>query len=213
MLAPHRDFIRMNLKVENKDRLRHALELRDLGFICVPLCASGRHLDLRQMGYEPVHLKNRTEKLKELAFSAIAFHLCQQPPDTAMIKRWFTNDTSTLGIVGGYRDLLILDFDRQSRFERWRQHFGELIRTTPVAKAFRGYHVYLRCRRPMPSSSMHYGFRRAGHVKALGGYITAPPSRGATGQCTDGSTANRRTTWNPSQSRTWKACRLGPYPR
>ena len=171
----------MNLKVESNSPLRQALELGELGYICVPLGQSGRHLDLRQMGYEPVHLQNRTKKLKELAFSAIAFHLCQQPPDAATIQRWFANDASNLGIVGGYRDLVVLDFDQLACFQRWRQRFGDLIHTTPVAKAFRGYHVYLRCRQPMPSSSLHYGFRRAGHVKALGGYITAPPSRGRDG--------------------------------
>jgi hypothetical protein len=167
----------MNLTVESNGLLRHALELRDLGFICVPLRESGKHLDLWQMGYEPVHLKNRMKSLKELAFTAIAFHLSQQPPDAATIQGWFADDASNLGILGGYRDLLVLDFDQQSCFQRWRRQFGDLIRTTPVAKTFRGYHVYLRCRQPLPSSSMHYGFRRAGHVKALGGYVAAPPSK------------------------------------
>ncbi|MFZ1005718.1 MAG: bifunctional DNA primase/polymerase [Candidatus Sulfotelmatobacter sp.] len=171
----------MILTVHCRGLLLHALELHDLGFICVPLGRSGRHLDIRQMGYEPVHLKNRTKKLKELAFSSIAFHLCQQPPDAAAIEQWFANGASNLGILGGYRDLLVLDFDRPACFQRWQQRFGDLIRKTPVARALRGHHVYLRCSQPMPSSSLHYGFRRAGHVKALGGYITAPPSTGRDG--------------------------------
>jgi hypothetical protein len=171
----------MNVKFEDNELLRHALALRDLGFICVPLGAAGRHLDLPRMGYEPVHLKNRTKSLKELAFTAIAFHLCQHSPDAATIRRWFDGEPSNLGILSGYRDLVILDFDREDCFERWQRRFGHLVRSTPVAKASRGYHVYLRCRQPMSSSSMHFGLRRAGHVKALGGYITAPPSRRGNG--------------------------------
>ncbi len=167
----------MDLKAEQKGLLQHALELRELGFICVPLGTAGRHLDLRRMGYEPVHLKDRTKKLKELVFTAIAYHLCQQPPDRATIHRWFAGGALNLGIVSGYRDLVVLDFDQPSCFERWKRKYGDLIRSTPVAQAFRGHHVYLRCQQPMPSSSMHFGLRRAGHVKALGGYITAPPSR------------------------------------
>jgi hypothetical protein len=162
--------------------LKRALELQELGFICVPLGQSGRHLDLRQMGYDPVHLRNRTKKLKELAFSSIAFHLCQQPPDAETIQQWFTGGASNLGIVCGYRDLVVLDFDRSRCFDRWQRSFGDLVRATPVVQSFRGYHLYFRCSVPMPSSSLHFGFRRAGHVKALGGYITAPPSMKPTGE-------------------------------
>lgn len=164
-------------QVENLDLVRHALELRERGFLCVPLRESGKHLDLRQMGYQPVHLLNRKKSLKELAFTSIAFHLCQEPPSAKKLEHWFANDASNLGIVGGFRDLLVLDFDRLACFEQWRQKFGDLVDCTPVTKTVNGFHVYLRCQRPIPSSSLHFGFRRVGHVKALGGYVVAPPSR------------------------------------
>src|ERR1051326_3513192 len=137
----------MSLKLEIPGLLRHALGLRDLGYICVPLGIAGRHLDLPRMGYEALHLKNRNKKLKELAFSAVAFHFCQHPPDLATIERWFTDKPLNLGILGGFRDLVILDFDDPSCFHRWQRRFGGLVRRTPAAKASRGCHVYLRCQR------------------------------------------------------------------
>jgi len=57
----------------------------------------------------------------------------------------------------------------------------KLAASTPVAQSPKGFHVYLRTVQPVISSSLHLGFQRAGHIKALGGYVVSPPSRLANG--------------------------------
>lgn len=155
----------------------YAVALRAKGFLAVPLVAGGKYLDLAAMGYRPVHLATRRRALKELAFTGIAFTLAQCPPGEETVRRWFAGDGGNLGIVAGAGDLAILDFDRRDIFERWRERHAALAASTPVEETPQGAHVYVRCPVPMPSSSMHFGFRRAGHIKALGGYAVSAPSR------------------------------------
>ncbi|MFO1183598.1 MAG: bifunctional DNA primase/polymerase [Bauldia sp.] len=157
--------------------LDYALALRAKGFIAVPLVGGGKHLDLAAMGYRPVHLATRRKVLKELAFTGIAFTLAQCPPPEETVRRWFAGDGGNLGILGGAGDLVILDFDSREVFERWRDRHAALVGSTPVELTPRGAHVYVRCPQPTVSSSMHFGFRRAGHIKALGGYAVSAPSR------------------------------------
>jgi len=179
------------LSLQSDDLASDALRLRERSVLCVPLCKLGKHLDLCQMGYEPLHLRSRKKSLKELAFTGIAFHWTQCPPDAAMLRRWFTSAKSNIGILGGYADLMILDFDQGHYFQEWRQRHASLVTSTPVTKTPKGFHVYLRYREPTVSSSLHFGLRRVGHVKALGGYVVAAPSR-----LKDGSTYR----WLPGQS-------------
>ena len=158
------------------DHLDYVLRLLDLGMVCVPLRQDGKHLDLAAMGYEPVHMRTRRKDLKELAFTGMAFHLAQQPPSREAVARWFDGFSGNVGILGGHGNLLILDFDDTRNFERRRREREALVRSTPVAKSPSGFHVYLRSAEPMVSSSLHFGLRRVGHAKALGGYIVASPS-------------------------------------
>jgi len=57
--------------------LDYALKYLSHGFVCVPLTRNGRHLDLPALGYDPLHLQTRRNKLKELCFSSITFELSQ----------------------------------------------------------------------------------------------------------------------------------------
>ena len=171
--------------------LDDALWLLQRGIVCLPLREGGKHLDLAAMGYDPLHRRTMRKDLKELAFTAIAFHLSQRPPDKAIIERWFGRFRGNIGILGGFRGLLILDFDDAEAFRRWRALHEDLVRSTPVAKTPTGFHVYLKSTEPIVSSSLHFGWRRVGHVKSLGGYVAGSPSR-----LEDGSAYN----WLPGQS-------------
>jgi hypothetical protein len=71
---------------------------------------------------------------------------------------------------------MILDFDHPAAYDRWRRRNVALVAATPVAKSPRGFHVYLKSAGPTVSTSLHFGFQRAGHVKALGGYVLCAPS-------------------------------------
>ncbi len=156
--------------------LDYALRLFDRGIICLPLREGAKHLDLEAMGYNPVHKQTMRKNLKELAFTGITFHLSQRPPSRADISRWFDGFHGNIGILGGCDNLLVLDFDNAGNFGRWRQMHEKLVRSTPVARSPGGFHVYLKSAEPVVSSSLHFGLRRVGHAKSLGGYVVSGPS-------------------------------------
>jgi hypothetical protein len=153
------------------------LKLFSRGLLCVPLSKGGRHLDLQTIGYNPLHLITRQKYLKELCFNSVLFELSQNPPTKETLYRWFDGFSGNVGIVGGFMNLMVLDFDDPAVYHRWSRKNPMLANTTPVAKSPRGFHVYLRTSVPTLSTSLHMGFRRAGHVKALGSYVLCPPSR------------------------------------
>jgi len=155
----------------------YALKLLSCGYVCVPLSRGGRHLDLATMGYAPLHLETHQKKLKELCFNSVAFQFSQQPPSAEIVRRWFTGFDGNIGIIGGYLNLMVLDFDSLSVYQKWRRANQKLVAATPVAQSPNGFHVYLKTLKPTVSSSLHFGFQRAGHIKALGGYVLGPPSR------------------------------------
>ena len=154
----------------------YALRLLAKGYVCLPLRAGGKHLDLAAMGYDPVHLNSRRKDLKELAFRSIAFQLAQRPPASEDIERWFRAFSGNVGIVGGASNLLILDFDDAAAYRAWQRIHEGIASRTPVARSPSGFHIYLRTHEPTVSSSLHFRMRRVGHIKALGGYIVASPS-------------------------------------
>jgi hypothetical protein len=173
------------------DLVDHALRLAARGYVCVPLSKGGRHLDLPVMGFDPVHLRSCAKDLKELAFTSIAYRYAQQPPDAATIRQWFEGHSGNIGILGGAGDLVILDFDRSDIFERWRATLSKLCASTPIERTPNGFHVFIRCPGARTSTSLHIGFRRAGHIKGLGGYAVTFPSTLADGA---------RYGWLPKQS-------------
>lgn len=158
------------------DLVSQAVALRRLGYIPLPVRPGGKHLDLAVMGYPPVHFKTRRKTLKELAFTALCFHLSQKPPTETDIAAWFAGFTGNIGILGGFNGLLVLDFHHETHFEQWERRHADLMYETPVARSPRGYHVYIKSPVPMITSAMYAGFRRVGHIKSLGGYVVTCPS-------------------------------------
>ena len=156
--------------------LEQAQCLLKKGIVCLPLRADGKHLDIARMGYEPVHLKTMRKDLKELAFNSITFHFAQKPPDHATISNWFSGHQGNIGILGGAGDLVILDFDSTADYDAWCRRHRAVADAAPRAMTPGGCHVFLRLPMPLKSSSMHLGLRRAGHIKALGGYVVSSPS-------------------------------------
>ncbi|WP_434724980.1 bifunctional DNA primase/polymerase [Mesorhizobium sp. RIZ17] len=154
----------------------YAISLLERGYICLPLRAGSKHLDLAAMEYDPLHLRTLRKDLKELAFTSVAFQLAQKPPGSGDIARWFRDFAGNIGILGGFSNLMILDFDDAAGYRAWLADHKTIANATPTAKSPSGFHVYLRTREPMVSSSLHFGLRRVGHVKALGGYVVGSPS-------------------------------------
>lgn len=161
--------------------VEYALKLLSHRLICVPLSNGGRHLDVEAMGYVPLHLQTFRKNLKELSFSSIAFNFSQHPPSPDTLAKWFEGFSGNIGILGGYSNLMILDFDREDLYEKWCRGNLDISSSTPTVKSPNGFHVYLRSENPEVTSSLHYGLSRAGHVKALGGYVLCPPSKASNG--------------------------------
>ncbi len=160
-----------------RNQLDYVLGLHERGLLCVPVVKGGRHLAFEAMGRQLCGLHKRNKSLRELAITGTLFGLAQQPPAAETLVRWFEHHDGNIGIVGGYRDLLILDFDHPDLFEQVKRRNHTLFESTPIERTPNGYHVYLKSRTPCASSSLHYRWRRGGHIKALGGYVVAGPSK------------------------------------
>ncbi|MEO1224054.1 MAG: bifunctional DNA primase/polymerase [Pseudomonadota bacterium] len=153
-----------------------AIRLHRLGYVCVPLRAGGKHLDLAAMGVQPVHLQCRSKRLKELAFTSVLFQLALNPPGESAIAAWLSGRRANIGLVCGVNGLVAIDFDKPDLYAAWRRRHEAIVGATPVCKSPAGYHVLVRHGLPLVSSSLHLGFRRAGHIKALGGYVACAPT-------------------------------------
>lgn len=161
----------------NTDSLvEKALDLYGRGYVPLPLRKHSKHLDVERMGYSPLHFQTKSQKLKELAFTSICYQFSHAHPRKDTVENWFRDFDGNIGILGGCRGLVILDFDRDSVFKTWFERYSRRIETCPVTKSPGGHHVFLRCRIPLETSSLYYGNRKAGHLKSLGGYVVAPPS-------------------------------------
>ncbi|TIT17531.1 MAG: DNA primase, partial [Mesorhizobium sp.] len=101
----------------------YAVRLLTQGYVCLPLRAGGKHLDLAAMGYEPLHLPSQRKDLKELAFCSISFQLSQKPPSADDVGRWFGDFSGNVGLLAGLANLLILDFDDIAAYLSWRRRY------------------------------------------------------------------------------------------
>ncbi len=154
-----------------------ALRLWSAGFVPVPLLPGMKHLDLGAVGWQEHHRVTRQKALKNLLFAGLLVSLDQNAPKETDVAAWFSKPGGNIGIAAGCGGLVVLDIDGQEGFERLKARHGALIASTPISRSPFGWHIYLHSATPMVSSSLHEGFRRIGHVKALGGYVVCPPSR------------------------------------
>ncbi len=97
------------------------------------------------------------------------------PTDTELC-RWFSGPFHNLGVVVGWRNLVVIDFDNDTEYTRWqlwiaRRPVYRWIRQTLQVKTARGVHVYVTTSQPAQNAKLP-GI----DVKAVGGYVLAPPS-------------------------------------
>lgn len=63
------------------------------------------------------------------------------------ITSLFGDKPVNIGIVCGYNNLMILDFDKAEAFFYWKELHPELFEGTIIQKTRRGYHVFLRIKK------------------------------------------------------------------
>lgn len=95
--------------------------------------------------------------------------------DVAMLVRIFEEDPKTTGIGIVIPALTaVVDIDGENGAQAWRRIVGEadFIPVTPVAKTSRGFHIWFISAGQLHSTTIAPGL----DLKALGGYVAAPPS-------------------------------------
>lgn len=118
----------------------------------------------------PIRYKDKRPKLK--SWQEFQTRL---PTDTEL-SRWFSGPFHNLGIVVGWRNLVVIDFDNDTEYAKWqlwiaRRPVYRFVRQTLQVKTARGVHVYFITAQPAQNAKMH-----SIDVKAAGGYVLAPPS-------------------------------------
>jgi hypothetical protein len=115
--------------------LTAAHRYRELGFSVIPfrphgkspdpdaLAASGNFLRPGQPSWEVFNARQATDEELDV---------------------WFSDNERNLGLVSGYNDLLILDFDTPASWQSWSSTYEDIARRTCIQKTRKGYHVLLR---------------------------------------------------------------------
>lgn len=150
--------------------------LFEAGFVPLPLLPGKKHIDVEATGRKAHHFRTRSKQMKNLVFASLTTSLADFPPSKEEVERWFQSSDFNIGLIGGFGNLAILDFDVMRSYERFSAQNEALALVSPTAQTPNGMHVYVRSKAPMISSSLYCGMKRIGHVKALGGYVVCPPS-------------------------------------
>ena len=106
-------------------------------------------------------------------------------PNEETLRVWFGGPQRNIGIVTGWQNLVVLDFDDRESYTTWLhwcRGAGDAAATvaecTHRVFSARGVHVYVGVEEPVRAFSV-------GNIdiKAAGGYVLAPPSIHPTGAC------------------------------
>jgi len=106
-------------------------------------------------------------------------------PDTEYLTQWFATDWNNYGVICGWGNLVVLDFDTFEWFDLWRATMHYLNMNWVVATSFKvitahGMHVYLRTTERAENSKRIA--RSAGiDVQAQGRYVVGPGCTHPTG--------------------------------
>ncbi len=111
----------------------------------------------------------------------------QQAADAGQLHAWFGDGQANVGLVGGRVSggLVVLDFDHEAAaiFPAWLERAGAVAANLPTSVTSKGFHVYLRTNEPIGNRTLAWSCdgRKRIETRGEGGYITAPPSRHASG--------------------------------
>lgn len=100
------------------------------------------------------------------------------------VNTWFASDSGSLGIVAGYGQLLILDFDRLESYDHWFDKYAYYAKRTSIQKTRNGFHVLFRWKNVWTMryyvnnafQLLNTGGINAGELKGGSDYVVAWPS-------------------------------------
>lgn len=141
----------------------------------VPLLAWAK-VYLKTLGLSVIPLKEK-EKIPLVKWKEYTIRKATEEE----LEQWFANNNLNIGCVCGEvsGNLVVLDFDDESVFEKFFPKGKELAQQTLAVKTARGVHIYLRTNKPMQSrryDEIHLD------VKGEGSVVTLPPSIHPSGQ-------------------------------
>jgi len=140
----------------------------------------------------PLQPRSKFPDLQALRVSGNLNHL-GQPSWSEFYRRlatheealsWFGSGDRNLGLLSGYCQLLILDFDERESYEEWSTHYTDIAARTSTQRTAKGFHVLFRWAKTW---TMYYrtgtGFSllesespHLGHMKGAFGWIAGWPS-------------------------------------
>jgi len=118
----------------------------------------------------PIRYKDKRPELKSWQ------EFQKRLPTNTELSKWFSGPFHNLGVVVGWNNLVVIDFDSDIEYARWqlwiaRRSVYRWIRQTLQVKTARGVHVYVTTAQPAQNAKLP-GI----DIKAVGGYVLSPPS-------------------------------------
>lgn len=139
------------------NKLQHAKFFIDHGISVIPLRHRGKEPESSLMG-------GTWERYKTLLSTG------------EDLTRWLGSDWQNYGVVCGWRDLVVIDFDEIGAFSMWMDWFmllnkhGEVYPMPYIVKSSRGAHVYISC------PTLEANEKRRGVDVKCHGYVVGPGS-------------------------------------
>lgn len=87
----------------------------------------------------------------------------------------FATQKSNLAMLGGYNDIVWIDFDTSAEFEKWAKKYPHIAKNTPVQSTGRGYHVGVKCS-GVNTGQFCIDGKLVGDIRGMGGYVIGAPS-------------------------------------
>jgi len=99
-------------------------------------------------------------------------HLKTELPTEKQIKEWFSGKLTNIGVIMGFNNLGVIDFDNLDAYQLWLNTYGRLgYADTYTVKTGRGFHLYFYVQ-DYPPHTMKW---KGGECK-FSGYVLAPNS-------------------------------------
>lgn len=93
----------------------------------------------------PIRYASKQPAVKWLTYT-------ERLPTKSELQQWFENDPMNIGIVAGWEDLVIIDFDEFDVFKKWQKWAYKnsvtsrlIMERTRMHLTSRGVHVFVRC--------------------------------------------------------------------
>jgi hypothetical protein len=152
--------------------LTEALKFLDMGISVIPISHREKRPDKRRL-IKTGDFENRTSRTGR-DFKAASWEKYKtELPDRVKVLEWFSSDRPGVGVITGWNNLVVIDFDNMIIYNLWESWREKNKFPQPYkVKTSRGVHAYYFLKKPMErtlTSSLGIDIK-------FTGYVLAPPS-------------------------------------